>query len=175
MLGQRLKIDFGFKILKIWTETVQWNPICSWTSLFLNSANTEWGILVDHLSLLVVRSGHWCQENRACQWGLAPLGVPGDRSDLAHREVLVLFGPTQRTERGSGSVWSCSGTSGLQQEEERRSDRWSPSTSAETQKAARTGVRMQLITYSGSAVHTLAVRWRARQPGTAHPPGEMRI
>lgn len=69
---------------------------------------------ISHLSLLVVRSGHWCQENRACQWGLAPPVVPGDRTDLALQEVLVLFGLMQRTEQGSGSIWSCSETSGLQ-------------------------------------------------------------
>lgn len=68
---------------------------------------------LSHLCLLVVRSGHWCLENRVCRRGLAPLEVPGHLSDPAHREVLVLFGPTWRTERGSGSIWCCSGTSGL--------------------------------------------------------------
>lgn len=71
-----------------------------------------------YLSLLVVHSGHWYQGNRACQVGLVPQEVLGGRSDPAHQAVRVLFGLTQKTGRGSGSIWSYNETSGLQQEGE---------------------------------------------------------
>lgn len=91
---------------------------CITPSLFIN---TSLDIVLSYLCLPVVRSGHWYQGSPVCQAGLALPEAPGGLSFPAPRVVRVLFGPTLQTGRGSGSVWSYSETSGLQEVEEENS------------------------------------------------------